>query len=62
MTKKLEADLVALPARNSDEVEKYLVDPTNATTNFKTEFSQWITEQNEFVESKGIPGSDLRPW
>jgi hypothetical protein len=62
MTKKPEAELVPLPARNSHEVEKHLTDTTNATAKFKTEFNEWITKQNAFVESKGIPGSDLRPW
>jgi hypothetical protein len=29
---------------------------------FETEFSDWIAAQNSWVESKGIPGADLRPW
>jgi hypothetical protein len=29
---------------------------------FETEFGDWIAAQNSWVESKGIPGADLRPW
>jgi hypothetical protein len=29
---------------------------------FEAEFGDWIAAQNNWVESNGIPGSDLRPW
>jgi hypothetical protein len=29
---------------------------------FETEFSDWISAQNNWVEKNGIPGADLRPW
>ena len=29
---------------------------------FETEFGGWIAAQNTWIESQGIPGSDLRPW
>jgi prevent-host-death family protein len=29
---------------------------------FEAEFGEWIAAQNEWVESNGIPLSDLRPW
>ncbi|NBX55904.1 MAG: type II toxin-antitoxin system Phd/YefM family antitoxin [Betaproteobacteria bacterium] len=29
---------------------------------FESEFAEWITAQNAWVEKNGIPGADLRPW
>ena len=29
---------------------------------FETEFSEWIVAQNAYVEARGIPSSDMRPW
>ena len=29
---------------------------------FESEFSEWITAQNTWVETHGAPGEDLRPW
>ena len=29
---------------------------------FESEFAQWITAQNAWVETHGTPGADLRPW
>lgn len=29
---------------------------------FEAEYGDWIAAQNDWVESSGIPGSDLRPW
>ena len=29
---------------------------------FESEFAEWITVQNAWVETHGIPGADLRPW
>ena len=29
---------------------------------FESEFAEWITSQNAWVETHGIPGADLRPW
>jgi PHD/YefM family antitoxin component YafN of YafNO toxin-antitoxin module len=29
---------------------------------FDSEFGDWITAQNTWVENQGIPGADLRPW
>ena len=29
---------------------------------FETQFGEWITAQNDRVETHGIPGADLRPW
>jgi hypothetical protein len=29
---------------------------------FESEFGEWITAQNTWVENQGIPGADLRPW
>ena len=29
---------------------------------FETEFGDWITAQNAWVEKQGIPGADMRPW
>ena len=29
---------------------------------FESEFSEWITAQNAWVEAHGVPGEDLRPW
>ena len=29
---------------------------------FESEFSEWITAQNGWVETHGVPGEDLRPW
>lgn len=29
---------------------------------FETEFGGWIAAQNAQVETRGIPGADLRPW
>ena len=29
---------------------------------FESEFAEWITAQNAWVEPHGIPGADLRPW
>ena len=29
---------------------------------FESEFAEWITAQNAWVETQGIPGADLRPW
>ncbi len=29
---------------------------------FESEFSKWITAQNAWVETHGVPGENLRPW
>jgi PHD/YefM family antitoxin component YafN of YafNO toxin-antitoxin module len=29
---------------------------------FESEFAQWITAQNAWVETHGTTGADLRPW
>jgi PHD/YefM family antitoxin component YafN of YafNO toxin-antitoxin module len=29
---------------------------------FESEFADWIAAQNAYVEKRGIPGADLRPW
>ena len=29
---------------------------------FESEFAEWITAQNAWIEAHGIPGADLRPW
>ena len=29
---------------------------------FEAEFGDWIAAQNTWVELRGIPGADLRPW
>ncbi len=29
---------------------------------FENEFTDWIAAQNNWVDNKGIPGADLRPW
>ena len=29
---------------------------------FESEFSEWITAQNAWVETHVVPGEDLRPW
>jgi PHD/YefM family antitoxin component YafN of YafNO toxin-antitoxin module len=29
---------------------------------FESEFSEWITAQNAWIETHGVPGEDLRPW
>lgn len=29
---------------------------------FESDFSDWIADQNERVETQGIPGFQLRPW
>ena len=29
---------------------------------FESEFAEWFTAQNAWVETHGIPGADLRPW
>ena len=29
---------------------------------FESEFTEWITAQNAWIEAHGIPGADLRPW
>ena len=29
---------------------------------FESEFSEWITAQNAWIENHGVPGEDLRPW
>ncbi len=29
---------------------------------FECEFSEWIAAQNAWLEARGVPGEDLRPW
>jgi PHD/YefM family antitoxin component YafN of YafNO toxin-antitoxin module len=29
---------------------------------FESEFAEWITAQNAWIEAHGIPGADVRPW
>lgn len=29
---------------------------------FESEFAQWITDQNAWVDAHGVPGADMRPW
>jgi len=29
---------------------------------FESEFNEWMTAQNAWVETHGVPGEDLRPW
>jgi PHD/YefM family antitoxin component YafN of YafNO toxin-antitoxin module len=29
---------------------------------FETDFRDWIAAQNAYIETYGLPGSDLRPW
>lgn len=29
---------------------------------FESEFAQWISAQNAWVDTHGVPGTDLRPW
>lgn len=29
---------------------------------FESEFAQWISTQNAWVDTHGVPGTDLRPW
>ncbi len=29
---------------------------------FESEFSEWIAAQNAWLEARGVPGEDLRPW
>ena len=29
---------------------------------FEAEFGEWITAQNTWIETHGIPGEDLRSW
>jgi hypothetical protein len=35
---------------------------SSESSQFETEFSDWIAAQNSWVEKNGIPGADLRPW
>jgi hypothetical protein len=35
---------------------------SSESSQFETEFSDWISAQNNWVEKNGIPGADLRPW
>ena len=29
---------------------------------FESEFAQWITDQNAWVDAHGVPSADKRPW
>jgi hypothetical protein len=35
---------------------------SSESSQFETEFSDWIAAQNNWVEKYGIPGADLLPW
>jgi PHD/YefM family antitoxin component YafN of YafNO toxin-antitoxin module len=35
---------------------------TTRKQQFESEFAEWITAQNAWIEAHGIPGADLRPW
>jgi len=51
-------------------VDQYLALQANQNTaslatrkqQFESEFAEWITAQNAWVETHGIPGADIRPW
>lgn len=37
-------------------------DPKARKQAFETEFGEWISAQNAWIDAHGVPGADLRPW